>query len=361
MSKVSVIGNFCSGIDALNGQTVKTKIVTEELIKVFGENEVVTFNTSGGIKTLFRAPFMAWKAMRMSHNIIFFPAENSLRVFIPLLLFLQLFLKQRKVHYVVIGGWLPAFLKNRPLLRYCLQHIYMIYAETHRMHNDLEKMGFCNVSYMPNCKPLKVVSEDVLFYTFTEPYKLCTFSRVWSQKGIGEAAEVVKIINQRFGRIVFTLDIYGMVESGEEQWFDDLQAQFPEYIKYGGAVPFEKSVDVLKNYFALLFPTKCPGEGIPGTIIDAYAAGIPVISSLYPNFGEIIDDGKTGLGYEFNNKEAFLAMLVDIAEKPQRMIKMKKNCIEKAKMFQPNMVINRLVENICGVKCTTPKSKENAS
>ena len=92
MSKVSVIGNFCSGIDALNGQTVKTKIVTEELIKVFGENEVVTFNTSGGIKTLFRAPFMAWKAMRMSHNIIFFPAENSLRVFIPLLLFLQLFL-----------------------------------------------------------------------------------------------------------------------------------------------------------------------------------------------------------------------------------------------------------------------------
>ena len=65
------------------------------------------------------------------------------------------------------------------------------------------------------------------------------------------------------------------------------------------------SVDVLKSYFFLLFPTKCPGEGIPGTIIDAYAAGLPVVSSLYPNFAEIIDEGVTGLGYEFDNVDAF--------------------------------------------------------
>lgn len=112
-------------------------------------------------------------------------------------------------------------------------------------------------------------------------------------------------INQKYGRVVYHLDIYGQVEAGEEEWFANLQRKFPDYIRYGGLIAFDKSVDVLKSYFFLLFPTKCPGEGIPGTIIDAYAAGLPVVSSLYPNFAEIIEEGVTGLGYEFDNVDAF--------------------------------------------------------
>ena len=96
----------------------------------------------------------------------------------------------------------------------------------------------------------------------------------------------------------------------------------------------------------MLFPTKCYTEGIPGTIIDAYAAGLPVISSLYLNFDEIIDDGITGLGYEFGNNEALISLLKNLSKNPLRIIEMKKNCVKKAKMFLPNEVVKTLVEYI---------------
>ena len=86
----------------------------------------------------------------------------------------------------------------------------MIYAETHHMQSALEAKGFVgNVTYMPNCKPLRIVDTDDLIDNFSQPYKICTFSRVWSQKGIAEAVDVVIKINQKYGRTVYHLDIYG--------------------------------------------------------------------------------------------------------------------------------------------------------
>ena len=346
-SVVSIIGNFEKGSNGLNGQTVKTIIVADELKIAFGEESVITFDTTGGITTLFKSPFIAWKALRKSKDVVILPAHNSLRVFVPLLVLLQYFFRHRHVHYVVIGGWLPEFIKTRPLLRYCLRHIYMIYAETHRMQHDLNEMGYTsNVTYMPNCKPLDIVDCSDLKSDYNEPYKLCTFSRVWSQKGIGDAVEAVKSVNESLGRNAYSLDIYGKVDGEEQEWFADLQKTFPKYVKYGGTVPYDKSVEVLKNYFVLLFPTKCYTEGIPGTIIDAYAAGLPVISSLYLNFDEIIDEGITGLGYEFGNNEALIRLLKDIAEHSQRVIEMKENCVKKAKMFLPDEVVKTLVDRI---------------
>lgn len=85
----------------------------------------------------------------------------------PLLVLLNLFFKSKRIHYVVIGGWLPSFLKNKPLLSYFLKKVYMIYAETHHMQSALEARGFVgNVTYMPNCKPLRIVDTDDLIDNF---------------------------------------------------------------------------------------------------------------------------------------------------------------------------------------------------
>ena len=69
------------------------------------------------------------------------------------------------------------------------------------------------------------------------------------------------------------------MDSVQTEWFNELKSTFPSYIKYGGLVPFDKSVEVLKNYFALLFPTYYEGEGFAGTLLDAMAAGVPVVAS----------------------------------------------------------------------------------
>ena len=345
MNKIAVIGNFGGGKPTVDGQTVKTRVLTDTLINIYGKENILVFDTFGGIKTLFKAPFIALMALAKCRNVVILPAHNSIRVFVPLLTLFQKLFKGRRVHYVVIGGWLPVFIKTRRLLAHCLRKVYMIYAETISMEKALHSMNFINVTYMPNFKPLEIVPESSLDKKFSEPYPVCTFSRVWSMKGIADAAEAVMYVNSKSGRIVFNLDIYGKVEAGEEEWFSSLMRKVSSEVRYKGVVSFDKSVQVLKDYAFMLFPTRYPGEGIPGTIIDAYAAGLPVVSSLYPNFSEIIDEGVTGFGYEFDNVEALKSLLLRIAMNPEMILSLKKNCIRSASKYQPKEVVKILTDN----------------
>lgn len=57
----------------------------------------------------------------------------------------------------------------------------------------------------------------------SEPLPLCTFSRVMKEKGIEDAVNAVKSVNKYFGRVVYTLDIYGQVDSNQTGWFDNLR------------------------------------------------------------------------------------------------------------------------------------------
>lgn len=351
MVSVSIIGHFAFEKKVLNGQTVKTKIIADELIKQLGEKEIIEFDTHGGKVTAAKAPFQVLKALKKARNVIIFPANNGLRVYVPLLSFFRFFFKSRKLHYVVIGGWLPEFLKTRKSLAKKLKHFDGIYVETNTMKRALEEQGFTNIVVMPNCKNLQILTPKELVYPSGEPYKLCTFSRVMKEKGIENAVQAVKQANEEFGRTVYMLDIYGQVDSNQTQWFEDLQKTFPEYIKYCGVVDYDKSVEVLKNYFALLFPTYFYTEGIPGTIIDAYAAGIPVIASKWESFSDIINDDM-GIGYDFDSENALAEILLQVANAPEILLNKKLNCLNEAHNYETQKVVGILsekigIENVC--------------
>ncbi len=345
LKTVSVIGHFGEWLNLLNGQTVKTKIITEELSEELGENEVVKFDTHGKF-AIIKAPFIAFSALKKAKNVLIFPAHNGVRVYAPLLSFFAKFFKGRKLHYVVIGGWLPNLLKKRKGLARKLKRFDCLYVETNTVKKALENLGFTNIAVMPNCKNLKILKRDEITYPTEEPYKLCTFSRVMKEKGIEDAVNAVKAVNENAGRTVYTLDIYGQVDSEQTQWFESLKATFPNYISYGGLVDYDKSVDVLKNYFALLFPTRFYTEGVPGTIIDAYAAGIPVVSAKWESFSDIVDDGVTGFGYEFNNISDFNKILAAMAAEPEIVNKKKLDCLKKSRDFIPDSATKVLRENL---------------
>ena len=327
MKRVCIIGHFGHGENLLNGQTVKTKIVTKEIVKELGKKEVSCIDTHGGVKALISAFRHALIALKYHKNIIIMPAENGLRIFAPLLVLLNL-LFHRKLHYVVIGGWLPEFLKKRKKLTKALMSFDGIYVETNTMRKALEAQGFNDVYVMPNFKDLNILKESELVYHHTEPYRLCTFSRVMKEKGIEDAVNAVKTVNEHFGRIVYTLDIYGQVDSAQTEWFNELKSTFPLYIKYGEFVPFDKSVEVLKNYFALLFPTYYEGEGFAGTLLDAMAAGVPVIASDWRYNPEIVNE-KTGYVYPVHDNHAFVTTLISVGNNSDLLLSKQKNTEQK--------------------------------
>lgn len=333
--KVSVLGHFGEGETLLNGQTIKTKIVTEELQNQLGQEQVLKFDTHGGRKVLLKAPFQVISALKKSKNIIIFPAHNGLRVYAPLLYFFRKFFKSRKLHYVVIGGWLPEFLSQRKRLTKALKSFDCIYVETNTMKAALEDQGFDNVLVMPNCKKLTVLSEDELVYPQGTPYRLCTFSRVMKEKGIEDAVNAVIDVNEKLGYKAYSLDIYGQVDPAQMLWFDGLKAKFPDYVNYGGTVAYDKSVDVLKQYFALLFPTYYSGEGFAGTLIDAFSAGVPVIASDWKYNAEIVNED-VGCLFAAGKTNELKKILLDIANDPNQILIKKKLCLKEAQKFCPD-------------------------
>ena len=345
LKAVSVIGHFGNSKLLLNGQTVKTRIVTDELCKQLGNDDVLKFDTEGGKSTLLKAPFQSLKALKKAKNVIIFPAHNGLRVYVPLLSFFRKFFKNRKLHYVVIGGWLPKFLKTRKSLAKKLKRFDEIYVETNTMKRALEEQGFTNIVIMPNCKDLKILKPEELVYPTGEPYKLCTFSRVMKEKGIEDAVNAVKEVNEEAGRTIYTLDIFGQVDSAQVQWFEDLKTTFSDYVNYRGVVDYDKSVDVLKNYFALLFPTYYDGEGFAGTLLDAFSAGVPVIASDWKYNAEIVNDN-VGFIYSIGDEQAFWKLLKSIAENPAMLLDKKLQCLVEAERYKPENVVKILTEQL---------------
>lgn len=343
--KISVIGHLARGTDMNDGQTVKTRTVVSQLEEAFGPERVMTFDTRGAIGFLLKAPFILIYALARTQNVLILPAQRGLRVIVPLLRVLNCFF-HRRLHYCAIGGWLPQMIRNIPSLEKKLRIFHGIYVETKTMKTALESMGFDNIFLVPNCKLIEPLKEDELTGTDQEPYRLCTFSRVMREKGIEDAIAAVSAANEAAGRTAFLLDIYGPVDPAQTEWFDALKASFPETVRYRGVIPTQRSTEALKGCFALLFPTRFFTEGVPGTIIDAYAAGVPVIAARWESFGDIVDDGVTGIGYPFGDADALAGVLNAVRDHPERIVGMKAACIRRARTYLPQNAMKPLIEQL---------------
>ncbi len=345
VKKICVIGHFAFGKTMLNGQTVKTKILSDELDRIYGSENVGKIDTHGNKLKMAWYVLKAMFGMFCYKNIIILPAHNGVRVFVPVLSALRR-ISKCKLHYAVVGGWLADYIKDKDKVKKSLFKFDGVYVETTAMKNALNEMGYGNVFVMPNCKNLNILKEEELVYNTEKPYKLCTFSRVMKEKGIEDAINAVKAVNEKYGETIYTLDIYGQVDAGQIEWFENLQANFPDYVKYGGLVPFDKSEEVLKNYFALLFPTNYYTEGIPGTIIDAYAAGIPVISAKWENYKDIVIENNTGLLFEMQNNEEFTEKLTEVCGNVDKLNSLKVNCLKESEKYLPKNVLDLLIKNL---------------
>ena len=342
MKKIAVIGHFGFGKNLLNGQTIKTKILTEALQDKLGRENIESVDTHGGIKKLIKLIFKMPSVLKKNADIIMLPAHNGVLIFTPMLSFFNKFTK-KNLHYAVIGGWLPEYLdKHKFTAKLLRKNFKGIYVETQGMKEKLQQRMFDNAVVMPNCKHLNIVEEPTMCQE--KPYKFCTFSRVMKEKGIEDAINAVVQINEQCGEVLCALDIFGQIDSNYVETFEKMQRNFPNYINYCGLVEFSKSTDVLKEYYALLFPTYYEGEGFAGTIIDAFAAGIPVIASDWRYNAEIVENMKTGIVCPCRDvkklKEAMCILMKDDNIRTQ----MGMNCILEAESYLPKRVVDIIIK-----------------
>lgn len=341
MNRIAIIGLFRNGCEASDGQSIKTRIITQEIENIMGADRIHRIDTYKWKKHPAKLFFNCVHAVWSNEHVVFMTDEGGIKVF-PWLLTIANIFKRCKVHYVVIGGWLIRSIDQKKLRRFWLKKLNGIYVETTTMKLALESNGLANVVLLPNCKRLSILKENELINFNKEPFPLCTFSRVMREKGIQDAVEAIRRINHHFGRQVYTLDIYGQVDAKQQDWFEKLKDDFPQGVRYCGVAPFYQSAEILKTYFALLFPTKFYTEGVPGTIIDAFSAGVPVIASQWESYHDIMDDG-TCIGYSFGSFSGLLACLEKVAMNPSLIKSKKKACLKRAQQYSPECAMKPLL------------------
>lgn len=341
--KVTVVGHFAGSKIVHDGQIIKTRTVHRALVEIYGQNSVQLCDSHEWKQNPYLLIKNCLRYAATSKNIVILPAQNGLKVFLPLFLVLSKVFGFR-LHYVVIGGWLKTKLSKSILLNYTARKIDGIYIETMAIKKDLTSFGFRNTYIVPNFKNIKRVEKSNLSMNILLPHKVCTFSRVLKEKGIEDAINAVVSINTKYKKIIYELDIYGQVDKHYEKRFKALVEESPSYIKYRGSARSEDSVDILKNYYALLFPTHYPTEGIPGTIIDALAAGLPIIASRWNSFDDILFEGHTALGFPIHDVGKFIELL-DYAIENNKFSQMRRSCIDASSAYTTNEALKPLTGN----------------
>lgn len=335
--RIALIGALGNGEATSSGQIIRTTILYNELKRHYGESNIIVANTTllSGRPLRFVLSFI--KVILHTNRIIVILSINGMRRIWPILSFTAKVFK-KKIFNNVIGGNLVASTNKYPELLKHMKTFEINWVQSVTMQKELAKRGVYNTEWLPNSKPISILrSEDIKkFQQF--PLSFCTFSRVSKPKGIELAIEAITLINTKAGKELATLDVYGKPDDDYEKKFREVMSNVPEFICYKGIVPFDRSVETLKNYYMLLFPTTFNGEGFPGTIIDAYASGTPVLASSWSCNPELIIEGKTGLLYEYDRPEQLKEKIEWAIQHTDEVDSMRDACLNEAWKYTPEKV-----------------------
>lgn len=320
-----VFGYFGLVTNQLDGQTVKTRSVHRLLEEKLHGN--VSFYDTEKLKKSKVSLSSALLKLAKHKEIIYLPAGNNLKKFFPLLFFLSK-LFSFNIHYFVVGGWLPKLLETHPSLKWMLKKISNIFVETTLMQKKLtDELGFDNISIFPNFRFVKY-SKFQSDISKNSMFKVVFMSRISRMKGIDFVFKYAKI-----APVNTQIDFYGPINKDDKCYF--LQnIEDNSNTKYLGILQPEAINGTLAEYDVMVLPTMYFTEGLPGAIVDAYSAGIPVIATKWVHAHEFVLDGETGFSIPFENGfDCFVEKLNSLNENRVLLKNMKNNATVFAKKF----------------------------
>lgn len=337
-----IIGGFLDHKNIIGGETVKNTILANKLkemgytLKIFN----TTFNwRKNKIKTSMKL-FWQIYTYRPSH-IILSASPGGAISFLRGANFLKKVFRF-KLLYLVIGGTIGEKVNKNLKIKRLLNYCDKIFVETLGIKKELNHTGINNVIHLPNFKDFSFTPN--LTKKISLPLKIVFFSRVYREKGIELAVNSVKAINNKSGKKVLVLDIYGPIKKGYELDFKKL-LRSSNNVKYQGVISAfkEETYKILSEYDLMIFPTFHFGEGLPGALIDSFISGLPVLASDWKYNSEIVKDKITGRLFETNNLQDLIEKLRWFIKNKEKIFEMKKNCIKEREKYNIDYIIPKLL------------------
>lgn len=364
MNKILLIGNSGLKNGQMDGQTIKVRLY---LKKIKDEGFSVCFVD---LENFLRHPLSILhrikKGIKECDRIVLLTAERGSKLLVP---YINKINKNHKkpfvfplvgtsvLHYTIDS--LPTDKKNAFILKKDflnlhpdkklvkeLKQISYILPETDGL-SDVFKAFYDlnNVVTLTNFREIetkntRVNSDNIL--------NLIYVSRVMEEKGIFDLIECVNNINKDEKYV--KLDIYGGLSFNKIQKEKFINMINCDWISYRGAIPSNQVVQVLAIHDLFVFPTRFVHEGTPGVIVESLLAGTPILTSNFPQVGQLLKTNVDSIAYEMFNTEELMQKLLYIINNREILKQLKIGAIESGKKFTYQYNRNRFLKYICGIE-----------
>lgn len=334
-SQILIIGYFGYKTDQLDGQTIKTRNIYKLLVDNYASVEFC--DTQAGVRACF---VMLYKLIHCNCAVVL-PGQRALLTIFPIVFVLSKICNY-KIIYCVVGGWLDVFLRKRKWLVRMLSSIQSILVESEALKTNLiREFSLDNVSYFPNFRPNCSLPCNEL----TNKFKIVFMARICEEKGIDAIFRFSQyVIDNKLIRSDFPLEIsfYGNLDSLLDSASFFLNIDKYPFVKYYGIIAQDQVYEVLNNHDVLVLPTRYPGEGLPGSIIEAYIVGIPVIVSKWRFLPEYVKEGKTGYCYDLSDEHQFYNYILKLYNDSDLLCKMKECAKREGRLYTADFAWNKL-------------------
>jgi len=210
------------------------------------------------------------------------------------------------------------------LVDHIIRYSDLYLVQTKQLVFKAKERGINNVVWFPNYRNYPVISSNGVERNNSEYCrKFIYVGDVRESKGINYLAEAIKYLKNDI-----SVDIYG-------RYFDELDSDIFERnprFKYCSPIEHEDVINVMRKYDALVLPTHYEGEGYPGVILEAYMAGLPVITTNWLAIPEIVDE-TVGILVEPRNAINLAKAMNRLSQDELLFKKLRENVHSKAKLF----------------------------
>lgn len=347
MKKICLIGNNGFGAPVFDGQRIKVRTYKNVLES---EGFEVTFvELEKPLKRIFSIFSQIKKGIRKCDVVVLITSDNGERILIP---YINRVNKKYHKRFVFSQIGTSALYKH---IKYMTEDEKRAFFHEHKFGNhkpekkvmkdfrkidviltetDLINSAFSKFYELDNCYAItnfRLYEQNDSEQNRISSNKLVYLSRIMERKGVFELLDVIKDIKEKRG-LEASLDIFGTLYLSDEEKkrFDSC---LNEQIKYCGELDPTKTIDTLKQYDLLCFPTKCEGEGTPGCIVESFIAGTPVLSSSFTQADELLKSDFDSLIYEFGNKKDMEEKLASFLNKEVDYKSLRKGALKSGEKF----------------------------
>lgn len=225
----------------------------------------------------------------------------------------------------------------RWLARKTLLQMDLLLFETQALVGYFSQQTTKPVVWYPNSRPLPAKTNGHAASTAVAPHlpKFIYLGHIKRSKGIHEIIQAAAQITEPV-----EIDVYGPIK---ETALEDIAKE--THVAYKGVVHAHEVAATLQAYDVLLLPTYHQGEGYPGVILEAYANGLPVISTHWNAIPEIVDPD-SGILIQPKDANALRQAMLKLIRNPQEYARLKAGAEKKAKTFSSEYWSNKFIDYV---------------